>query len=141
MGYYASITQSTLRLPNENEREAYRLMCELNKRDDLKTGGSWSGGVQTEKWFSWMPSDYPDKCETAADILNELGFGSYHEDDYLAIESYDSKIGAEELFLAEICHLLEGELYWHGEDGETWAWRYGGLEPVAGKTSITWEDE
>ena len=139
MGYYASITQSTLRLPNENEREAYRLMCELNKRDDLKTGGSWSGGVQTEKWFAWMPPDYPGGCETAADILNELGFGSYQEDDYLAIESYDSKIGAEELFLAEICHLLEGELHWHGEDGDTWAWKYGGDKPVGGHFDIVWE--
>jgi hypothetical protein len=89
----------------------------------MKGGGSSAG----ERWFSWMPADYPEKYKSAQEILEGLGFecgvGSTGD---LCIWSYDSKIGDEEIFIESICNLMEGMIEWEGEEGERYMWELGG---------------
>jgi hypothetical protein len=66
MGYYVRIVNSTARIPAANLDRAYQRMCALNHtHDHVKRGGSWGGGKQTAKWFSWMDADYPATCADA----------------------------------------------------------------------------
>ena len=121
MGYYVNITKSTAFLPKHREAEAYQIMCSLNTtHDHKKTGGSWSGGQQTAKWFSWMDENYPETCKDAGEIFEALGFDIERTDDGIYIRGYDNKAGAEDLFLESIENLMVGEIKWTGEDGEHW---------------------
>jgi len=128
MGYYVHIEDSNFMLPYEHARLAYWRMCDLNKHDDLKRGGSSTG----EKWFSWMASDYPERLKTALDILIELGFDVEEGDEGLVVYAYDNKSGQEELFLEAISDLIvpqTGEdkpyIVWRGEDDMVWKDIYG----------------
>ena len=122
MGYYVRIKSSTARIPAENLQRAYDKMCALNvTHDSKKRGGSWSGGKQDAKWFSWMDANYPETCKDAKAVLEQLGFDcSYDKNGDLLIEGYDNKMGQEDLFLASIGTETIGTINWFGEDGETW---------------------
>lgn len=119
MGYYVQIRKSTAKLPKCNEAAAYAAMCALNvTHDNQKRGGSWSGGKQDAKWFSWMNANYPETCKDAGEIFEALGFDITRHDDGITLDYYDSKTGQEDLFLQAIENLVTGEINWMGEDGE-----------------------
>jgi hypothetical protein len=131
MGYYVNITHSDFRIPAKNVQKAYKRLCDLNKYDDIKRGGSYGGDTDGRKprpegldyhpgkWFSWMYPDYPNHCENLADIFQELGFQLIIEDDgSIILDNYDNKAGQEDIFLDEIIDLAEGEINWIGEDGQ-----------------------
>ena len=119
MGYYVEY-EGTITIPAERERDIFHALRGLNKLDYLKRGGSWSGGGQTEKWFSWMPSDVNEWGDTAWEILHELGFNFDGTDDTRRVW-YDNKTGQEELFLQAL--VRNGgtvDLECRGEDGYVW---------------------
>ncbi len=119
MGYYVKIRKSTAKLPKRNEAAAYAAMCALNvTHDNEKRGGSWGGGKQEKKWFSWMDENYPDTCKDAGDIFEMMGFEITRSDDGITLDYYDNKTGQEDLFLKAIENLVEGRIDWIGEDGE-----------------------
>ena len=76
MGYYVRIeeTASNFKIKKENFERGYEIVCDLNRHDYLKHGGSF-GGDPTPKpadskscadnpdvWFSWMPWNYDELC-------------------------------------------------------------------------------
>lgn len=131
MGYYVTLEESTAVIPTDKLDEAYKRLCDLNKRDDLKTGG-----------FPWMDPDYPSKCAGTTEIFVALGFECYEEDDGLHIESYDAKAGAEDLFVQTVADLFEPDTYmqWRGEEGEQWRWEFTGTKEIIHKEAVvTWE--
>lgn len=134
MGYYVNIVESTAKIPAANLQKAYENMCLLNTtHDHVKRGCCWSGGKQTEKFFSWMDENYPETCEDAQAVLEQLGFETeYNEDGDLLITGYDSKTGQEDLFLESITYFTEGTIEWHGEDGDTWTTEFQGEGIIEG---------
>jgi hypothetical protein len=129
-------------------------MCELNvSHHDVKRGGSYSKdketGVETRvKWFSWMYPDYPDKYDTAKEILEELGFYVEEAKDGLVIEYYESKMGQENLFLESVSDLIVSStgngmphIIWSGEDGGTWKEVYGEKEVKSFDGVISYPEE
>jgi len=130
MGYYICLEESDFTIKAENLGEAYKRMCELNLRDELKNGGGGApekDGVSTtiegtpNKWFSWMHSDYPLHYKTADQIFQALGFETETlKDGSLLLTRYDSKIGGEAHFTNAVSNLATGSLTWRGEDGEQW---------------------
>jgi hypothetical protein len=142
MGYYVTLRESDFEIPAENLDAAYEAMCRLNvTHDHLKNGGSWGGGGQTAKWFSWMPENYPEVCPDAASIFEHLGFEvEITESGSLRLNYYDSKIGQEELFL-EACAPYAVDktgLIWQGEDGEMWGQQVVDGRLVARNATIVW---
>lgn len=147
MGYFVTITNSKFRVNKEHLDDAYKALCALNDRDDIKSGGTFGGDGPTYrdprpegmdhhpgKWFSWMPADYPKKYKSAAEILEGLGFAltADAEGNIIGIE-YDSKIGNEDHFFEELAPFVEAGSFieWRGEDGAEWRWFFDG------KTAIT----
>jgi len=137
MGYYVHIEDSNCMLPKKHFDLAYWRMCDLNKHDELKRGGSFGkdadGNPLETKWFAWMDENYPETCKTALEILEELGFEvEIVEDEGIVIYGYDNKSGQEEIFLAAISDLLvqhKGDvrpfITWRGEDDMVWKEVYG----------------
>ena len=129
MGYYINTTsEQDFLLPKENFDAAYKAMCELNKHDDLKRGGTGAFGSEDRQvWFSWMHENYPEVCEDLFEIFDHLGF-DYTKDGDGNIDSlsYDNKQGAEEVFLAAIAPFVKDGSFmtWRGEDGELWRYLY-----------------
>jgi hypothetical protein len=138
MGYFVNITNQEFFVSKDNFDAAYKAMCALNDRDDLKSGGSWGGnGITSDsprpegmtyhpaKWFSWMPANYPEVCKDFLSILKELGF-QYDLDDSgnLALVHYDDKTGAEGHFFAAIAPFVQDGSFieWRGEDGSEYRW-------------------
>ena len=125
MGYYVSTTNVSFNIPYPNFEAAYKAMCELNTtHDHLKRGGSYSGGEQKAKWFSWMDANYPETCKTMQDVLTEVGFDmvfSPRDNDLISVH-YDNKTGQEELFLEALAPFVREGSYieWNGEDGAKW---------------------
>jgi len=72
MGYYIT-GHGQLKVKAEDLDKAYQAMLTLQDRNDLKSGGSWSGGQEIEKWYSWMPADLRT-IPSAAEIFRALGF-------------------------------------------------------------------
>jgi hypothetical protein len=125
MGYYVTLENVDFTIPADKVADAFEAMKALNSRDDLKTGGSWQGGKQTERWFAWMDADYDKTCKDAKAILDMLGFEVEVADDGgLSLVGYDSKTGSEEHFVRTLAPFVKEGSYmeWRGEEGDRWRW-------------------
>ncbi len=123
MGYYITLEESDFVVPETPE--VYNVLCALNHDPSLpKNGGSWSGGKQTDSWFSWMPANYDETTNTAGEVFELLGFEITYNEDRTAfsLDYYDRKVGQENLFVAAVAPFVEEKsfLSWRGEEGERW---------------------
>ena len=144
MGYYVTTQETYLTISKNKFEDCYKAMCKLNERDDLKNGGGWnSNGVSSDsprpegldyhpaKWFSWMDANYPEKCKTFIEILDELGFGDYEyspvDGDLIGL-SYDNKTGNEYEFFNAIAPFVkkDSHINWIGEDNHQYQWYFDG---------------
>lgn len=141
MGYNVSTEEVNFTIPAHNVEAAYKAMCALNTtHDSHKSGGSYSGGQKTAKWFAWMDANYPETCKNAKEVLEQVGFGVHeHEDGSLSLEYYDSKTGQEELFIeAAGKYALPGwSIAWVGEDGHRWRQGSDGTESMASNVTVS----
>ena len=139
MGYYATAS-GYLVIEDSNIRSlslTVRLM--LNETDKM-SGGSWTGGKETGKWYAWVDSKVLAECCKEKDlplIFECWGFGVSKQDSRYNL-TFDSKTGDEEYFLKKIApYVKEGEIIWKGEDGEMWKhkFREGVLQTLNAKIS------
>jgi len=134
MGYYVSLTNVNAVIPKDNLLNAYRRLCALNERNDLKRGGSFYAGAEKplrgahkDVWFSLMDWNYPDVYDDAEGILRAVGFDLYINDDGdLVFTGYDEKTGCEDVFVDAIAQYLVSDdelpvqFVWTGEDQRIW---------------------
>jgi len=138
MGFYVTLTNSSAILPKEHQEQAYKILCDLNNRNDLKSGGGnpRPDNLPEDKpheytWFSWMPWNYHETCKNVQEIFEELGFDIAEDlNDNISFLNYDSKTGEEGDFFEAIAHLMTGHMDWCGEDDSHWRWEFSpsGLE-------------
>lgn len=140
MGYYVN-GNGKFSIKTNDMDAAYKALCDLNQRDDIKRGGSYGGGgidqgsprpdglnYHPARWFSWMDADYPSKLGDLDAILSCLGFEfTISEEGGVRTYTtwYDSKIGQEDEFFSVLAPFITaGEIYWRGEDGNQWKWLF-----------------
>lgn len=154
MGYYVNIIDCDFHINKENYDAAYKAVCELNRYDYLKSGGSYrADGKRTpkpadsnsvsnnpDKWFSWMPWNYDETCESLVDIISELGFDVEENEHGICNVWYDSKTGNEETFFSALAPYVSNGSYivWHGEDDTMWVWCFDDGEMVEKPAYISW---
>lgn len=131
MGYYVTLTDSDVVLPKENHQEILTRWHEMNdkKYDNIKSGGSYSGGRTMSKNYSWMPTDYEKTTHTPQQVLEHLGFDfSENAKGDIVIQGYESKTGQEDLFFKKIGDLVNpGSLMqWQFEEDASYAWFFDG---------------
>lgn len=160
MGYY--VRGNGHIVINRNDlSQAYKALCDLNEKDELKRGGRYGGPDGSEsprpaglnyhpaRWFSWMDANYPETCPDAYAVLRQVGFHLTElsqpgmSEDYIRLElEYDEKTGQEELFMEALApYVLTGEIYWDGEDGAKWREVFAnGTYKVQGATVVYADD-
>lgn len=151
MGYYV-MGEGSIVITPENLDAAYDALVELNRRDDLKFGGSSlavskpadsaSVANHPHKWFSWMEWNYDEIHTDAKGILEAVGFEvSEWDDGAIELTYYDNKIGAEEHFVRAIAAYVDenSSMVWTGEDGEKWRWIFENGEMISQEAIITWD--
>ena len=140
MGYYA-IGNGSIKIVGGNIYQAYNAMVQLNHYDHLKSCGTYGGGKEISRHFSWMPEDL-STIPTCAEMLKELGFELSVDgtDGVIVATGYDNKVGDEEVFIAAIAPWIESESYfdWRGEDGDQWRWAFDSGEMYVQRGHIVW---
>lgn len=148
MGYNVSITNSDFHIDKDKLDGCFEALKALNKRDELKTGGAWGllpdgTSGQTERWFAWMAPNYDEICQSAEEIFQELGFESVTDGNgTLSLEEYDSKSGAEDVFLAAAAPFVRPGSFieWEGEDGDRWRQDFDGETMTTRIGTTVWVD-
>lgn len=129
MGYYVNIVSSDIFVDKNDFEKLYNKLCELNDYHELKRGGSFGGNQDNiegeryprDKWFSWMPYNYPETCKTMQEILILVGFElEFDNDGNLIGLGYNDKTGNEEYFLTCFIGLTKPGSYveFKGEEDE-----------------------
>jgi hypothetical protein len=139
MGYYVSLTESDFIIPETDE--VLQALKEMpTKYYAVMRGGSSNG----EKWFSWMNNEEIENAESAQSIFEALGFDcekdKYGAKGTFSLESYDSKTGQEDLFLAVVAPFVAEDSFteWRGEDGEIWRYTVSGKKLTVQSSTIAW---
>lgn len=141
MGYYVNITGSSAAMPKTKEAAAYAALVELNKHDEGKTGGRWGPNGLEERWFAWMPPNYPEECPTVRAILECLDFDCREDEEFVYIDYYNSKTGNEDVFIKALAPFLTGHMAWRGEEGEEWMWEFTPGKPPRYYVGVrTWQE-
>jgi len=141
MGYYITLADASFDVPETNE--VLQVIKDANVTyHDWKRGGSYSGGEQRERWFSWLPKDYDKTITSVKEFFDLLGFDSDAHDGLVRLMAYDSKIGQEELFLAIVAPFVEegSFLEWRGEDGSMWRHEVMGGKLHIAEVAMTYRD-
>lgn len=138
MGYFTHANAMHFVIKKDNLEDAYKALCQLNAKDELKSGGcwGWEGGLfkkpqnstsvsnNPNKWFAWMDWNYDETCKNAEDIFNKLGFDvNITKEGDLFIDMFENdKSGDKEHFLEAVAPFLEDGSFieWMDEDGFMW---------------------
>jgi hypothetical protein len=137
MGYEVYIKDGSIEVKKEHLDAAYAAVVALNDNDEIKQGGcfpqvEWDKAKDRwnpNKWFSWMPYNYPETCKNLKEVMEELGFDTEEmANGDLLIVSYNSKMGDEREFLFAIAPYVTpgGYLDWVGEDDAHWRAKFNG---------------
>lgn len=152
MGYYIEIIESNFSMKAENFDKAYKVVCELNANDNMKSSGRFGGeptvkpansksvSDNPDKWFSFMPWDYDETCKDIIEVLETLGFEVYCSDNEIESLYYYGKCGQEDIFLEAIAPFVESGSYllWRGEDNTMWVHEFEDGEMIEKSAYITW---
>lgn len=125
-----------LTIPAENTQEAFQALCNLNTKDDLKSGcifsskklikpeNSTSLAEDPSVRFINMPWNYDEVCEAVEEILELLNFSVEKDlEGNVHILSFESDHGGdEEVFLKALAPYVKPGSFieWQAEGGEMW---------------------
>ena len=135
MGYFIHTNAMHFVIKKDNLEDSYKALCQLNAKDELKTGrrgganlpekpqDSTSVSNNPNKWFAWIDWNYDETCKSAEEIFSDLGFYTEITDEGdLFIGMFSNKCGDENVFLQAVAPFVEDGSYieWQGEDGSMW---------------------
>lgn len=123
-------------IPAENTQEAFQALCNLNTKDDLKSGHIFSrkklikpenstslAGDPSVRFIN-MPWNYDEVCETVEEILELLNFSVEKdlEGDVHILSFASAHGGDEEVFLKALAPYVKPGSFieWQAEGGEMW---------------------
>lgn len=123
-------------IPAKNTQEAFQALCNLNTKDDLKSGhifsskklikpeNSTSLAEDPSVRFINMPWNYDEVCEAVEEILELLNFSVEKDlEGNVHILSFESDHGGdEEVFLKALAPYVKPGSFieWQAEGGEMW---------------------
>ena len=98
----------------------------LNKED--MDGGSWSGEVHTERWYSFVHTDAVMESETLIDALSAWRWDAQTREggDIYFVSFTGEKSGQDKLLFRAIAPYVKNGSYicMRGEDGALWRWYF-----------------
>lgn len=135
MGYYIDLTSSEWEIAESAESLA--TVREMPKKyHAIKRGGSSNG----DKWFSWMNDIEIVTAVNVQAVFIALGFETTKTEGGFTLDSYASKTGQEDLFLAVMAPFTKdgSSIEWRGEDGALWKFEVRGGRMFRTDSEIIW---
>jgi hypothetical protein len=123
MGYCVD-WEVNISVPANKMQKCLEAINELMKPANVEakgSGGSYSNGGCTEKWYAWVTNPPNNRYETLKEAFEGWGFPcEFMKEIALVCDCCESeKLGQQELFLEAIAPFVEADSYviGHGEDG------------------------
>lgn len=137
MGYFVETIAANFIIKKENLEDAYKALCQLNAKDDLKGGGIWGSNLPVfikpqssvsvstnpDRWFFRLDWNYDETCKSVKEILESLDFyTSITREGDLSIDAFYNDRGDEKHFLKAVAPFVEDGSFieWMDEDGNIW---------------------
>lgn len=143
-----------LTIPAENTQEAFQALCNLNAKDDLKSGcifssqklikpeNSTSLAEDTSVRFINMPWNYDELYETVEEILEVLNFSVEKDlEGDVHILSFESDHGGdEEVFLKALAPYVKPGSFieWQADNGEMWRNDFVQKKMITSTGEVSW---
>jgi hypothetical protein len=129
MGYCIDQIDSKFTILSENFDRALSAIKALMKNENEMSGGSWSGGKQTERWFAWVNTSTVLEATTLADALSEWRWEpEQNEDGIYDIIFRGEKLGDDDKLFRALAPFVKCGSYisFRGEDGALWQYYFEG---------------
>jgi len=145
MGYCMSMRAAKFHVSEALKAKALEAIKGTMKDESNMRGGSWTGGKQTERWYSWVSTKAVLAALTFEDAMREWGYpvssNGMNNDDVDDISFEGEKIGQEDfLFRAIAPYVTDGSyIEMQGEDGALWRWLWARGEFHEQEAIISWE--
>lgn len=138
MGYFVQTTKTNFIIKKNKLKKAYKALCKLNSRDDLKSGGNWgnldvkpqdstSVSSNPNKWFNGLDWNYDEIYKSTEEILHALGFETeILQSGDLEIVGFKGEMGDEDFFLEDLAPFVEDGSYieWINDDDLVWKYTF-----------------
>lgn len=143
MGYCMSQRDASFRIKGKNRAKALDAIKALASQEDRMSGGSWSGGVQRERWFSWVTTAEFRDARTLEDAMWAWRWEIEGDEggDVDSIMFGGEKLGDDTVLLGAIAPYVEPGSYieMQGEDGSLWRWVFDGRTCQEKSATLTWD--
>ena len=143
-----------LTIPAENTQDAFQTLCNLNTKDDLKSGhifsskklikpeNSTSLAEDPSVRFINMPWNYDEVCEAVEEILELLNFSVEKDlEGDVHILSFESDHGGdEEVFLKALAPYVKPGSFieWQADSGEMWRNDFVQKKMITSTGEVSW---
>jgi hypothetical protein len=143
MGYYINQEEAQFVILKENFSRCLDAIKGLMRQTDKMTGGSWSGGVQTDRWFSWVNTDSVLSAQTLVDALAAWRWDAKLDNDgnIYHIFFLGEKAGSDDNLMEVIAPFVKCGSYiqMRGEEGEIWRYFFKGGKLRHQEAKILWD--
>lgn len=131
MGYCITQEDANIFIAKENHEKALAAIKELMKEANTRGhGGSWEGGKQKEKWFSWVDTKEVLGAKDLEEALAGWGFETDFDEggNINSLFFNGEKMGQEDEMLMVIAPFIRKGSYldFSGEDGDHWRFAFDG---------------
>lgn len=128
MGYHMWQDDCNFVIKAANFPAALQAIKDLMVNKEDMDGGFWSGGVQTDRWYSFVHTDAVMESETLIDALSAWRWDAQTrgDGDIYFISFTGEKSGQDKLLFRAIAPYVKNGSYicMRGEDGALWRWYF-----------------
>lgn len=143
MGYYINQESANFTILKENFSRCLEAIKGLMSQTDKMTGGSFSGGKQTDRWFSWVNTDSVLSAQTLVDALDAWRWDAKLDNDENIYHIFfrGEKAGSDDNLMKAIAPFVKCGSYiqMRGEEGEVWRWFFKGGKMYHQEAKLVWE--
>jgi hypothetical protein len=142
MGYYVSQEDAEFFISKDNFDRCLAAIKGLMGQEDKMTGESWSGGVQTGRWFYWVDTEKVLAAQTLIEALGAWQWEAVTSDgDIVDILFQGEKLGADDNLFETIAPFVKCGSYieMRGEEGELWRYFFKGGKMFHKEPIVSWD--
>jgi hypothetical protein len=143
MGYCMDMQDCKFHIPAAHFADALAAIKALMHNTEAMTGGSWSGGVMVERWYSWVNTNEVLEAETLSDALAAWRWEAHLSEngDVTYLYFRGEKSGQDDVLFRAIAPYVTSGSYvcMRGEDGALWRWYFDGSRCVEQEGKVFYE--
>jgi hypothetical protein len=132
MGYHVQMSCHDVRIPADKVAQALKEVNALHKpevMEHLASGGSFSGGQTTERWYSWVKNPPPEGFSSLVEALIAWRYAADENDGEVEVAYFDGeKLGDDRELWSTLAPFIDDGaiIECRGEDDSLWRWCFNG---------------